>query len=53
MGPKIEAALEFLASGGDLAVVTTPALLAETLAGAGPGGGTRIEPSPSRAGRAR
>jgi carbamate kinase len=53
MGPKIEAALEFLASGGDLAVITTPALLAGTLAGAGPCGGTRIEPSPSRAGRAR
>jgi carbamate kinase len=50
MGPKIEAALEFLAGGGDLAVITTPALLAGTLAGAGPGGGTRIEPSPSRAG---
>lgn len=53
MGPKIEAALEFLAGGGDLAVITTPALLAGTLSGAGPGGGTRIEPSPSRNGRAR
>jgi carbamate kinase len=51
MGPKIEAALEFLAGGGDLAVITTPALLAGTLAGAG--GGTRIGPSPSRAGRPR
>lgn len=53
MGPKIEAALEFLADGGDLAVITAPALLARTLASAGPGRGTRIEPSPSRAGRAR
>jgi carbamate kinase len=53
MGPKIEAALEFLADGGDLAVITTPALLAETLAGAGPRCGTRIEKSPSRAGPAR
>jgi carbamate kinase len=53
MGPKMEAALQFLADGGDLAVITTHGLLAETLAGAGPGGGTRIEPSPSRAGRGR
>ena len=53
MGPKIEAALQFLADGGGLAVITTPALLAETLAGTGPGGGTRIEPSPSRAGHIR
>jgi carbamate kinase len=53
MGPKIEAALEFLADGGDLAVITTPALLAKTLAGGGPRCGTRIEKSPSRAGPAR
>jgi carbamate kinase len=53
MGPKIEAALQFLAEGGDLAVITTPALLAGTLAGAGPRSGTRIEKSPSRAGPAR
>jgi carbamate kinase len=53
MAPKIEAALQFLADGGDLAVITTPALLAETLAGTSPGGGTRIEPSPSRAGHIR
>jgi carbamate kinase len=53
MGPKIEAALQFLADGGDLAVITTPALLAETLADTGPGGGTRIESSPSRAGHVR
>jgi carbamate kinase len=53
MGPKIEAALQFLADGGELAVITTPGLLAETLAGTGPGCGTRIEPSPSRAGRGR
>jgi carbamate kinase len=44
MGPKIEAALQFLADGGDLAVVTSPGLLAGTLVGAGPGGGTRISP---------
>jgi carbamate kinase len=42
MGPKIEAALQFLADGGELAVVTSPGLLAGTLVGAGPGGGTRI-----------
>jgi carbamate kinase len=51
MGPKIEAALQVLGDGGEVAVITTPALLARTLAGARPGGGTRIEPSPSRAGR--
>ena len=51
MGPKIEAALRFLAEGGDLAVITSPDLLAVTLSGtltgplAGPGtrSGTRIE----------
>jgi carbamate kinase len=53
MGPKIEAALRFLADGGDLAVVTTPGLLARTLAGADADGGTRIEPSVSRAGTGR
>jgi carbamate kinase len=42
MGPKIEAALHFLADGGDVAVVTSPRLLAGTLVGADPGGGTRI-----------
>jgi carbamate kinase len=54
MGPKIEAALQFLAHGGDVALVTSPGLLAGTLAdagpGGGPGGGTRITPSPSRVG---
>jgi carbamate kinase len=50
MGPKIEAALRFLADGGDLAVITTPRLLAGTLAGTEAGSGTRIEPSVSRAG---
>jgi carbamate kinase len=49
MGPKIGAALRFLADGGELAVITSPGLLAETLAGSGPGGGTRIEPCPARA----
>ncbi len=53
MGPKIEAALRFLADGGDLAVVTTPDLLARTLAGTDADGGTRIEPSVSRAGTGR
>jgi carbamate kinase len=33
MGPKIESALRFLADGGELAVVTSPGLLAATLAG--------------------
>jgi carbamate kinase len=42
MGPKIEAALQFLADGGALAVVTSPGLLARTLVSADPGGGTRI-----------
>jgi carbamate kinase len=53
MGPKIEAALRFLADGGDLAVITTPRLLARTLAGADPASGTRIEPSALRAGPGR
>jgi carbamate kinase len=53
MGPKIEAALRFLADGGDLAVITTPRLLARTLAGADADGGTRIEPSVSRVGPGR
>jgi carbamate kinase len=43
MGPKIEAALRFLAEGGEFAVVTTPALLAATLGGRGKPAGTRIE----------
>jgi len=53
MGPKIEAALRFLAEGGDLAVITSPGLLAATLNGAGPGSGTRIERSPSPVGQGR
>jgi carbamate kinase len=53
MGPKIEAALRFLAEGGDLAVITSPGLLAATLNGAGPGSGTRIERSPSWVGQGR
>ena len=48
MGPKIEAALQFLAAGGDLAVITSPRLLARSLAGGGPDGGTRIERGPAR-----
>ncbi|HLQ54086.1 MAG TPA: carbamate kinase [Streptosporangiaceae bacterium] len=48
MGPKIEAALQFLAAGGDLAVITSPRLLAQSLTGAD-SGGTRIEPGPAQA----
>jgi carbamate kinase len=47
MGPKIEAALRFLAEGGDLAVITSPDLLAASLTGPGPRSGTRIESSPA------
>ena len=53
MGPKIEAALRFLADGGELAVVTSPGLLAATLTGDGGRSGTRIERSPSQAGQGR
>lgn len=53
MGPKIEAALHFLAEGGELAVITSPRLLATTLAGSGEPTGTRIERSYSQAGRTR
>ena len=53
MGPKIEAALRFLDQGGELAVITSPELLAATLAGhAGPAG-TRIERAASQNGQAR
>jgi carbamate kinase len=51
MGPKIEAALRFLADGGELAVITSPDLLAATLIGAGARSGTRIERRPGPAGR--
>lgn len=51
MGPKIEAALRFLAAGGELAIVTSPDLLAATLAGDGERSGTRIEHSPAQAGQ--
>jgi carbamate kinase len=44
MGPKIEAALEFLAGGGEWAAITSPGLVAATVSG-GQGGGTRIERS--------
>jgi carbamate kinase len=49
MGPKIEAALRFLAEGGELAVITSPDLLAASLTGGGARSGTRIERSPARA----
>src|ERR1700733_8145573 len=48
MGPKIEAALRFLADGGDVAAITSPALLAATLNGEARSG-TRIELSPAQA----
>jgi carbamate kinase len=53
MGPKIEAALRFLAGGGELAVITSPDLLAATLTGAGARSGTRIERTPAHAERSR
>ena len=53
MGPKIEAALRFLADGGELAVVTSPGLLAATLTGDGGRSGTRTERTPSQAGQGR
>ena len=53
MGPKIEAALRFLDQGGELAVITSPALLAATLAGQGGTAGTRIERAASQSGQAR
>ena len=57
MGPKIEAALRFLAEGGELAVITSPDLLAVTLSGtltgAGARSGTRIERTPAHAERGR
>ncbi len=53
MGPKIEAALRFLAGGGELAVITSPSLLAATLTSDGGRSGTRIERSPSQSGQGR
>ena len=53
MGPKIEAALRFLADGGELAVVTSPSLLAATLTAGGGRSGTRIERGPSQTGQGR
>jgi carbamate kinase len=53
MGPKIEAALRFLDQGGELAVITSPELLAATLAGHGGPAGTRIERAASQNGQAR
>ena len=53
MGPKIESALRFLEDGGELAVITSPALLAATLAGHGETAGTRIERAASQSGQAR
>ena len=53
MGPKIEAALRFLDEGGELAVITSPALLAATLAGHAEAAGTRIERMASQSGRPR
>ena len=53
MGPKIESALRFLDEGGELAVITSPALLAATLAGHGEAAGTRIERAASQSGQPR
>jgi carbamate kinase len=53
MGPKIEAALRFLDEGGGLAVITSPALLAATLAGPAEAAGTRIERVASQSGQPR
>jgi carbamate kinase len=53
MGPKIEAALRFLDDGGELSVITSPALLAATLAGQCETAGTRIERAASQSGQAR
>jgi carbamate kinase len=53
MGPKIEAALRFLTGGGELAVITSPDLLAATLTGGEARSGTRIERSPVHAERGR
>src|SRR5262249_15127882 len=50
MGPKVEAALAFLAGGGELAVITSPGRVAATLSGE-EWAGTRIERSPSRGGQ--
>jgi carbamate kinase len=48
MGPKIEAALAFLARGGEWAAITSPGLLAATLSpGRGERAGTRIERCPA------
>jgi carbamate kinase len=47
MGPKVEAALAFLAGGGELAAITSPGLVAATLSGEA-WAGTRIERSPSQ-----
>jgi carbamate kinase len=53
MGPKIEAALRFLDEGGELAVITSPGLLAATLAGQAEAAGTRIERMASQSGQPR
>jgi len=53
MGPKIEAALRFLEEGGELVVITSPAMLAATLAGPGAAAGTRIERVASQSGQPR
>jgi carbamate kinase len=52
MGPKVEAALAFLAGGGECAVITSPGRVAATLSGDA-SAGTRIERSASRVGPGR
>jgi carbamate kinase len=45
MGPKVEAAARFIEGGGDRALITTPELLCDALAGAG---GTVVVAAPAR-----
>lgn len=47
MGPKVAAALQFLHSGGEAAIITNPELLAATLTDPDASSGTRIERSSS------
>jgi carbamate kinase len=52
MGPKVQAALRFLDGGGELAVITSPGLLAASLSGDAHAG-TRIEPRLTQPGHGR
>jgi carbamate kinase len=48
MGPKVEAAIQFLERGGQEVLITTPAALEKAIAGET---GTRILPDPAQAQR--